>query len=359
MNIKSMNPKVSIVMPIYNASAFLENSLGKLLKQTLEDIEIICVNDGSTDNSLEMIQSYASNDSRIVIIDKPNGGYGHAVNKGIEIAKGKYIGILEPDDSADIHMYEDLLALAEENDVDVVKSNYYEYNKKSDSSIYFEALHGLKYNTIIAAKDFPDIFYVRPSVWSAIYRREFLKENGIVFNETPGASYQDTGFAFKVWVSANKIVLTDKAYIFYTIDNDNSSVKSSGKIFSVCDEMHGIESFLNQNQTRKKMYSKYLQSVKLDTYYWNLNRISIEYQRYFRDVIGLEFLKAEYDGFLDKDILGETRWKILEPILEAYKTNSEYNQLKYNYEAVVGSHSYKIGSTLMKLPSAVKRLFKK
>ena len=89
-----MDPKVSIVMPIYNASAFLENSLGKLLKQTLEDIEIICVNDGSTDNSLEMIQSYASNDSRIVIIDKPNGGYGHAVNKGIEIAKaeGKYKG---------------------------------------------------------------------------------------------------------------------------------------------------------------------------------------------------------------------------------------------------------------------------
>ena len=91
------------------------------MKQTLEDIEIICVNDGSTDNSLEMIQSYASNDSRIVIIDKPNGGYGHAVNKGIDIAKGKYIGILEPDDSADIHMYEDLFALAEENDADVVK----------------------------------------------------------------------------------------------------------------------------------------------------------------------------------------------------------------------------------------------
>ena len=96
--------KVSIVMPIFNSSEYLHQSLGELVKQTLNDIEIICVNDGSTDNSLDIIQQYAYHDPRIKIIDKKNSGYGNTMNIGISIAQGDYIGILEPDDFPELNM---------------------------------------------------------------------------------------------------------------------------------------------------------------------------------------------------------------------------------------------------------------
>jgi glycosyltransferase involved in cell wall biosynthesis len=353
------SPKVSIIMPIYNASKFLRQSLESLLNQTLEDIEIICVNDGSTDDSLSIMNEYASNDKRIKIIDKLNGGYGHSVNKGIQHSTGEYIGILEPDDYVESTMYKDLYQLAIDNQVDVVKSNYYEYKRNDDSSVIYESLHDLPYGKVFAASEYSSIFYVRPSVWSAIYKKSYLEENHICFNETPGASYQDTGFAFKVWASANRIYLTKNAYIHYAIDNDNSSVKSAGKIFSVCDEMHSIESYLNEDAEMKNSFSKYLQSVKLDTYYWNLCRISDEYKDYFKDVIGFEFLKAEYDGFLDKEVLGKERWKILEPILESYRNRSELNDLKEGYNEIIHSNSYKVGSIIMKIPSKIKSLMKR
>ena len=89
-----METAVSVVMPIYNASKFLKESLGGLVQQTLKNIEIICVNDGSTDDSLEIMRKYAFNDARIKIIDKANSGYGNTMNEGIKIATGEYIGIL-------------------------------------------------------------------------------------------------------------------------------------------------------------------------------------------------------------------------------------------------------------------------
>ena len=102
-------PKVSVVMPIYNAEPYLEQALDSVLAQTLADIEVVCVNDGSKDTSLETIQRYAANDSRIKVIDKPNGGYGHAMNVGINNAAGEYVGILEPDDYLKPEMFEKLL----------------------------------------------------------------------------------------------------------------------------------------------------------------------------------------------------------------------------------------------------------
>ena len=97
---------ISIIMPIYNASSFLDESLGGLLDQSFKNFEIVCVNDGSTDNSLDIINNYAQRDSRIKIIDKKNSGYGNTMNIGIEHARGEYIAILEPDDFMDTNMLE-------------------------------------------------------------------------------------------------------------------------------------------------------------------------------------------------------------------------------------------------------------
>ena len=105
-------PSVSIVMPIYNAEPYLHQALDSVCSQTLSNIEIICVNDGSTDRSLEIIRRYAANDKRVTIIDKPNGGYGHSMNRGVKAATGEYVGILEPDDYLKPTMFERLYSRA-------------------------------------------------------------------------------------------------------------------------------------------------------------------------------------------------------------------------------------------------------
>ena len=100
------NPKVSIIIPVYNVEQYLPKCLDSIINQTLKDIEIICINDGSIDNSLSILKEYASKDDRIIIIDKENEGQGIARNLGIKKAKGKYIGFVDPDDWVDIQMFE-------------------------------------------------------------------------------------------------------------------------------------------------------------------------------------------------------------------------------------------------------------
>lgn len=310
---------ISVLMPIYNVSKYLDSSLGGLLQQSLQDIEVICVNDGSTDNSLEIIKKYAEKDSRIIIIDKENGGYGHTMNKALEIAKGEYIGILEPDDFMDTSMYQELYAIAKKYDADVVKSNYYEYQEQSNTDRFLEVLKGLPYNTVVNPKENHRVLHMRPCIWSSIYRKDIILSNGIRFTETPGASYQDTGFAFKVWVSSQKVVFVKEAYLHYRVDNANSSVKSSGKVFNICDEFNSIQAYLNARQELRNEFSKVLQVLKLDTYTWNLKRISDEYKEIFKDQIALDFIKAEYDGFLDRAYFDNNRWNLLQSYLHDYK----------------------------------------
>lgn len=361
-------PAVSIIMPIFNASRFLKESLGGLVNQTLKNIEIVCVNDGSTDNSLDIIKKYAFIDSRIRIIDKPNSGYGNSMNEGIKIANGEYIGILEPDDFVDNNMFEELYKIAKTQDADVVKSNYYEYSQSTNTNTFFEVLNNFEYNKVTSALENEKIVFMRPCIWSAIYKKNLLLENNIKFNETPGASYQDTAFAFKVWVCAQKVIFVYDAYLHYRIDNENSSVKSSGKIFSICDEFYSMQAFLNEDKARKGKFSKILQVLKLDSYTWNLQRIAPEFQNTFRDQIALEFIKADYENALDKTYFDDWRWQQVQDYLQIYRQKQlqedstvlleEIEDLKHRIVDLENSNSYKLGHIFMLVPGNIKRFLK-
>lgn len=363
-------PSVSIVMPIYNASNFLKESLGGLVQQTLNNIEIICVNDGSTDNSLDIIKQYAFNDSRIKIIDKPNSGYGNTMNEGIKISTGEYIGILEPDDFCDNTMFENLYLAAKSNNADVVKSNYYEYTTQKNENNFFEVLEGLEYNQLTSAAENEQIIFRRPCIWSAIYKKDLLEENHIVFNETPGASYQDTAFAFKVWVSAKRVMFVKDAYLHYRIDNDNSSVKSSGKIFSICDEFQSMQAFLNEDKNKKEKYSKILQVLKLDSYTWNLNRITAEFQNVFKDQIALDYIKADYEHALDQKYFDPYRWQLVQSYITDYRqkvyqqapndicANKIIAEQQQRISALEHSVSYRLGHALVFIPGKILRVLK-
>lgn len=320
--------KVSIIVPIFNVAQYLRECLESIINQTLEEIEIICVNDGSTDNSLSIIQEYALKDDRIIIIDKQNTGYGHTMNVALSQATGDYIGIVESDDFVDKEMFEKLYNIAEKNFADVVKSNYFEYRKGSDT--FVENLKKCTYNYTFDPTEKNNIFFVAPSIWSGIYKRSFLMDNNITFNETPGASYQDTSFAFKVWVSAKRVFLIDDAFLHYRIDNMSSSVNSTSKVFCICDEYKEIRKFLESNRYSNNRLVLLAFAMKFISYKWNYNRLSSAFQYAFLLKMVEEFREAEKNGEISTEYLSDIE------LNEIYYIINNYNEYftetsKYDY----------------------------
>ena len=344
---------LSVIVPVYNSAAFLKECLDSLLHQTLSGFEIICVNDGSTDNSLSILREYSAENPQIHIIDQPNGGYGRAMNRGIMAARGDYIGILESDDFADPEMFGRLIQTAAENDADLVKSNYWNYSRKDGSNTFFEALKGHPYDTVFSAKDDPRVITTTPCVWAGVYRRKMLEENRITFNETPGASFQDTAFAAKVYMVSERIVHLKDAFIHYRTDNQASSSNSKEKIFCICDEFQSIEAFINQDAEKRKIFGRILQSHKFGVYNWNLKRIDPAYGKIFADYIAEEFIRAQLSGMLSEPDFDRNEWKKLQKLTEGYYQAIETREL------VMYSRSYKIGEAVLWLPRKIHSLFKR
>ena len=239
---------VSVLVPVYNTKSYLCTCLDSLVAQTLEDIEFICIDDGSTDGSGEILDAYAVRDARFHVIHKANSGYGASMNVGLRAARGAYIGIVESDDFAEPEMFRALYEVACRHPVDVVKSNYWE--EKDGTRTFVEVLQGHVYGKVFCPRKDDGIFLVEPpTIWSCIYRRAFLLERDIWFNETPGASYQDTSFVFLTKAYADSFYLVKDAYLHYRFDNAASSVHSTGKIFCIIDEYDAVQRHLAAHPT--------------------------------------------------------------------------------------------------------------
>ncbi len=292
----SKAPVVSILIPIYNAENHLAQCLDSVVGQTLSDIEIVCINDGSTDGSLDIIQKYASNDSRIVIINKVNSGYGDSLNKGIERARGTYIGIIEADDFIAPSMYRSLVSIAFQEDAEIVKSDFLEYAKgrSRKANIIPENDAG----KIIAPRLHFDIFRAQPSIWSAIYKKSFLESYSIVFTDSPGAAFQDTAFNLKTLAVSNRVWLTQDAYVSYRRDNPESSINSNNKIFAVSNEWSDFDNYMQSYPNERKLIHRRLQAVKFETYSWNLSRLTGEAQQIFYEFMHNTFVQLHNEGMI-------------------------------------------------------------
>lgn len=248
--------KVSVVVPVYNVERYLRQCLDSICRQTLKDIEIICVDDGSTDGSLNVIKKYQQRDKRIVCITKKNAGYGNTMNMGFDAAKGEYIAIVESDDFIETNTCEYLYDTAKKFDLDVVKSDYYIFYGNAGKTEYVATCGDpAYYNRLIGEDKEPVIFDFRMNTWTGIYRTEFIRENNIRHNETPGASYQDNGFWFQTISLAKRLMYVRRAFYHYRQDNPNSSINSKGKIHCMSDEYDFIYRFLQDNPN---IHEKYL-----------------------------------------------------------------------------------------------------
>lgn len=218
--------KLSIIVPVYNVEKYLPKCLESLIKQTLKDIEIICVNDGSMDNSLAILKEFASKDSRIRIIDNQHQGVAKTRNTGIEQSTGEYIGFVDSDDYIDIDFFEKLYNSATKSNSDIAiasilkhKNFFNIYNAKytkEETAITIQ-------DKIKLCEDKKHFFFY---AWNKIYHSGFIKENNIKFSE--GQIYEDVMFAIKALYYSNKIISVYGTKYHY-IEHENSLTKYKDK----------------------------------------------------------------------------------------------------------------------------------
>ena len=265
-------PKVSIIVPIYNVEKYLRECLDSLINQTLEDIEIICVDDGSTDNSLAILQEYANNDSRIKIISQENQGQGIARNKGIDIANGEYIQFIDPDDWVETNMLEKLYKFANENNSNVVRFNdniYYDYSgefKKDDfvKHIKKEYNYDLNKKAYYNWRDFKKgcLTNLGLASWLYFYKTDFIKRNNIRF--APNKRSEDHLFTDGAILLADKVDFLDEYLYFYRKRSGSAVHTQSYDNFCIFENIELLKQFIIDHslyEELKEEFQNYSQVV--------------------------------------------------------------------------------------------------
>lgn len=223
--------KLSIIIPIFNVENYLEECLDSVCNQTLEDFEIICIDDGSTDNSPEILKNYASKDNRIKIISKSNGGQASARNIGIKEAEGEYIAFVDSDDFIEPTMFEKLYLKAKNNDLDIAMCKIATYDNDTG-----EIRDNVWYYMLGVFREFEkDIFNhedtfdftceIAVTPYNKIYKSSLIKDNDILFPE--GLIFEDEKFFYDVYLRANKVSIVDEFLYYYRINRKGSTVEIS------------------------------------------------------------------------------------------------------------------------------------
>ena len=222
-------PKVSVIVPVYNVEKYVEKCLMTLINQTLKDIEIIVVNDGSTDNSKEIIKKYCSNfPEKIKYYEKENGGLSDARNYGMQYATGDYIAFLDSDDYVELDTYEKLYNKAINENSDIVECDFiWEYPDKKviDKGIIYGTKKGM-------------ITYARVVAWNKLIRRELIEKSGVIYPK--GLRYEDIEFFYKMVPFYDKVSFVKEPLIHYIQrDSSISNVQNerTKEIFEVLDNV--------------------------------------------------------------------------------------------------------------------------
>lgn len=217
-------PRVSVIMPSLNVAAYIRECVESVISQTLEDLEILCIDAGSTDGTYEILKEYARRDSRIRLYESEKKSYGYQINLGMDMARGEYIGIVETDDCIQPDMYQTLYRAAEENSLDYAKAGFYTMVTPYEGEEHLLEKPLGDTGRVISSRYFmdrersPDIY-----IWNGIYSRRFLKEFRIRLNESPGAAFQDCGFRYLTDMNLRRGMFLDDLVYRYRRDNGASS----------------------------------------------------------------------------------------------------------------------------------------
>lgn len=315
-------PKISIIIPVYNVENYLRECLDSVQCQTLEEIEVICVDDGSTDSSGKILDEYSQNDSRFHIIHKINEGYGKAMNIGIGLATAPYIGVVESDDKVAIDMFEKLYFLMEDKKVDLLKTDFYEFYDDGKgnyieeySPLIFDEKFDKLYENKFNIREHEEALLFHRYTWNGLFNKEFLWREKILHNETPGASFQDNGFWFQTMIKAKNIYFARKAYYRYRIDNPNSSMYSKTKPFAICAEYDFVKNILSQMGCAGKRYYRWINRIKIVDCIYTIGRVEERYKVPLAERIKKDFIQAANLGDIDASLYNDIDKKKIFEIL--------------------------------------------
>lgn len=222
-----MGELISVIIPCYNVEKYLNRCMQSVLNQTYRDLEIILVDDGSTDNTCEIIRRYAEQDHRIQVLYQENRGAGAARNAGLEIAKGSYIGFVDSDDWIERDMYEYLLGIMKKEDADIAACDFYTVHEKRDrkKSVKKESIKRMGNNELM-------LFFLRVNgeksfhaVWNMLYKRDVIGD--CRFQE--GKITEDMLFNYLVYCNCEKYALSNQKKYYYFYNPDGVTRKILGK----------------------------------------------------------------------------------------------------------------------------------
>ena len=379
LNIKKFNkthPKISIIMPIFNSENFIEECLNSLLKQTFKNFEIICINDGSTDNTLKILYEFEKKDERIYIINQNNLGAGVARNVGMKISKGEYLIFLDSDDIFNETMLEELYAKIKGNNLEIVicnSKNFYTfnnkkifYNKKYSFSEKQNMLFNKMFSSLNIKKDFFNTFIWWP--WDKIFKKKFIENLGIHFQNLK--STNDLFFICSAVISSNKILFLDKIFINHRVNIktsiENSREKSWDNFYYALKE---LKKFIKSKGLYKRFKQDFINYVasfsiwhletmngksfcflykKIRNEWWNEFGVSKRNQNYFYNKNIYKKLKIILDNDLndktidylyEKKIFCIPKVSVIIPVYNAEKylsnsLNSIINQTLKNIEII-------------------------
>lgn len=289
-------PTISIIIPTHNSEKYISRIKDCLFAQSFSDFEALFIVSGD-DDTAAILQEVAVGDPRIRIIEDSNSSYGHKINVGIKAAQGEYISILESDDEYSPDFLEQLKAAIESEPgktLDFVKGNFAMFADLPQGRKCLEmSLASIEAcGPIIDLQQEPQ--YRRnlyTHIWTGLYRKEFLTENNIKCNESPGASFQDAGFSILCALYGRKIKFAPKAIYLYRMDNVKSSSKDDSKYLCIRDEFDWVKSELIARKLNAPDAMDYYNSCMHSSFFWNAKRLHPTPRQ--------KFLEAIDDGIVD------------------------------------------------------------
>lgn len=271
--------KVSVIIPVYNVEKYLKQNLKSITQQTLKEIEIICVDDGSTDSSYKIIEEFAVNDSRVIPVKQTNGGAGAARNNGLRRARGKYLSFLDSDDFFEPNMLEEAYKKAEETKADFVVFNSDQYYE--DSNEYKSVPWVVRYAELPPYQPFgrramtDNIFKVFVGwAWDKLYNRKWVLENDLWFQEQRTSN--DMLFVFSSIAIAKKIAYVEKDKILvHQRRNNKSSLSNTREKSWDCfyNALCALRDRLKAEGIYKELEKDYI-NYALHFALWNLNTLA-------------------------------------------------------------------------------------
>lgn len=324
--------KISVIIPVYNAEEFLDEAINSVLNQTLSDIELVCVNDGSKDHSLRMLEDFAKKDKRIKLIDQENAGCGAARNRALDDAEGDYIYFFDPDDYILPNTFEELYNNAINNDSDLVIFKIARFKDKEEINY---SIPGFEFEKVFKNVDFDNFTFdyhdARPFVmntsfapWTKLYKKSFLDKYGD-FRFPTNIAFDDAPFHIQSMLRAAKISYVPEFFYFYRY-NPNSIINTSSNgidIFKICDI---VENFLKEN----KFYCEFIEEFKLFKIGQILNyMLSTDSEEYFQ-MAKTEFGKIYIgqNNLIPKHSLNRFNLVLKSKTFEQYKSKEYDLQIK-------------------------------